>query len=763
MSQFLNISPILFDQGSINVEKIEYTDALFDKLLQTYRNSHFVKRSGDSIILVPMDNSSVTCGGESTVIDLKEDLSLASSLAREAIYRQLLKRDLHISNLRPISYLVTNKNLLEVCIPPTQKLIQGLGIFAKWELDFRVIDPNGNGPFVGMSINISTAPRISISCNSLISSGLSINGYYVGISNASKNPDLRPHFRVVGRVVCLLDNGMLELDDVRDGHPTRVDPIDVYLEPREDILEYCIRHFYKDHAAQVLGNMQAYVASFHIGNKKVERLMAGLAQLQSFNLKLAGIIPFKIGSFLSDDSQLSDYSIKVNIAEKPRFVFSYGGNHSGFYNDLGLQKYGPYSKESFTPAKPRICIICQIKKKGQVELVLQKFLNGISPIAYGKEGKSFEFTGLKTKFYLQDCLLDFFGANDDTVEGYNKAITAAMQAGSEGKGWDLALIQIDSTFRNRPPDANPYFTSKARFVGNGIPVQEFTLESLGLPDQRVIWSLNNMALATYAKLGGVPWLLAAEPPIAHELVFGIGSSTVQNGRLGQKERMIGITTVFTGDGNYFINNISAAVQTEEYFETLLTNVRLTMTKIRQAYNWQPRDSVRLIFHAFKTFKDVEAEVVKQVVHELGDYNVEFSFVHVAENHPFLMFDTQQTGAGYYKKGIYAPERGRYIQLSEHTSLVSLTGAQELKQANDGLPKPVQLILHRDSTFKDLTYLSKQVIKFGAHSWRSYMPAPMPVSIYYSQLMAQMLGQLNSITSWNPDALYNKIGTTRWFL
>jgi hypothetical protein len=188
-----------------------------------------------------------------------------------------------------------------------------------------------------------------------------------------------------------------------------------------------------------------------------------------------------------------------------------------------------------------------------------------------------------------------------------------------------------------------------------------------------------------------------------------------------------------------------------------------MTRVQTSYNWQQHDTVRLIFHAFKTFKDTEAKVVKQVVSELGDYNVEFAFIHVAESHPYLLFDTSQNGLGSSRKGAYAPDRGKYLQLSEHTSIVSLTGAHELKKAIDGLPTPIQLILHKDSTFKDLTCLSKQVLKFGAHSWRSFTPASMPVSVYYSQLMAQMLGQLNDISFWNPDALYNKIGTTRWFL
>lgn len=757
MSQILNVAPILYDNAKLTAERLKYSDDLFEELYNKYRTSHLIKRSGNFIKVVPLNFKGSLVGGELIEIDLKEDLAMASSLAREAIYRQLLSRSLHISSIRPLSYLVTNHNILDDCIPNNTKTLKGLGLYPKWEIDFRVIAPEANPSFVSINLNVSTAPRISMSCSSLLSSGFPIVGHYVGISKLARNPDLKPHFITIGKVVKALDNGMLELEDTREGVSNEVDSMDVFLEPREDTLEQCIKFFYKGNSAFILNTLEQKSAAFHAGDAKLSKLKSGLTVLQSFKVELANQIPFQIGNFLSDNVDL-----KIKTAERPLFVFSYGGQQNSQFNDLGIQKYGPYSKDTFSPPKPRICIICQENKKGQVELVLRKFIDGIPPVEYADK-KSFEFTGLKTKFYLQECLIEFFVSKDNTAEGYNTSITNAMQAGRDGTLWNLALIQIDSDFRLRPANSNPYLLGKARFVSQGIPVQEFTIEALSLPDNRVVWSLNNMALATYAKLGGVPWLLSAEKPIAHELVFGIGSSVVQSTRLGQKERMIGITTVFSGDGNYLVNNISAVVSADQYFETLLINVRSTMEKVRLIYNWQPKDSVRLIFHAFKTLKDIEIDVVKQVVSELGNYCVEFAFVHVADNHPYLLFDDQQSGIGRQRKGKYSPVRGKFLQLSEHTALVCLTGGQELKKATDGLPAPVQLILHRDSTFKDMTYLSKQVLKFGAHSWRSYQPAPMPVSVYYSQLMAQMLGQLNNVNSWNSDALYNKIGSTRWFL
>lgn len=762
MPHILNVAPVIFEGGAITIEKVAYSKELFDQLHLSHRRSHLIKRSGDNIRLIPLRADAPVYGGEPVTVNLKDDLSLVASLAREAMYRHLLHKDCWVSGMKPISYLVTRKNLLEECMPANVTHVKGLGVYAKWEVDFRVVNPSGTAPFVGMSICISTAPRIAINCQMLLAAGFPIVGSYVGVSHSGKNPELKPHFLTIGKVSRVLGNGIIELEDVKEGYESQVDPITVFLEPREDILEKCIRFYYRENAEQILGNLERKTSAFHTGKSKYDKLHAGLKAFSEFNLNLVDNVPFRLGDFMTD-ATLSGRHFKIFTAEKPLFVFSVGGSHNSPYNDFGLQKYGPYSKEFHSPAKPRICIVCQAKKKGQVEIIFQKFLNGITPVAYGSSGKTYEFTGLKTKYYLQDCNFEFFISSDDSAGAYNKAITEALRAASNGKSWDIALVQIDQNFRSRPPDNNPYLIAKSRFVSQGVPVQEFTLESLGLPDDKVVWTLNNMALATYAKLGGVPWLLAADKPIAHEVVFGIGSSNVQNSRFGQRERMIGITTVFTGDGNYFLNNISAAVPADDYFETLLTNLRTTMEQVKKFYNWQARDTVRLIFHAFKTFKDTEANAVKQVMGELGDYDVEFAFVHVAATHQYQLFDTTQQGIGQSKKGVYAPQRAKYLQLSEHVSLVSLTGAQELKKAADGLPQPVQLILHRDSTFTDMTYLSRQVVKFGSHSWRSFQPAPMPVTVYYSQLMAQMIGQLSSISTWNSDALFNKIGKTRWFL
>jgi hypothetical protein len=80
-----------------------------------------------------------------------------------------------------------------------------------------------------------------------------------------------------------------------------------------------------------------------------------------------------------------------------------------------------------------------------------------------------------------------------------------------------------------------------------------------------------------------------------------------------------------------------------------------------------------------------------------------------------------------------------------------------------MPFPVILKLHHDSTFVDLDYLARQVFHFASHSWRSFLPASMPVTIAYSQLIAKLLGNLSRLPQWSPDSLRGRLGRSRWFL
>ena len=109
------------------------------------------------------------------------------------------------------------------------------------------------------------------------------------------------------------------------------------------------------------------------------------------------------------------------------------------------------------------------------------------------------------------------------------------------------------------------------------------------------------------------------------------------------------------------------------------------------------------------------------------------------------------------------DRGQMVKLSKWEVLIVLTGPRDVKRPEDGLPSPILLRLHRESTFTDTTYLARQVYAFANHSWKSFFPGSLPVTVEYSELIAGLLGKLGRLPNWNADVLWGRIGRSRWFL
>lgn len=81
-----------------------------------------------------------------------------------------------------------------------------------------------------------------------------------------------------------------------------------------------------------------------------------------------------------------------------------------------------------------------------------------------------------------------------------------------------------------------------------------------------------------------------------------------------------------------------------------------------------------------------------------------------------------------------------------------------------MPTACLLKLHRHSTFTDMTYLARQAFDFTAHSWRVMTPEPFPITIKYSDLIAERLAGLKQIDGWDDDAVrFRDIGRAPWFL
>jgi len=745
----LNVTPICYKRESIEVELLPYdSHEQLRELRKGHGATHIFRRYDDKIQCVPRTVDAPLLSGERIVVELGQNLKLVAALAQDAVLTWLAKKGLHSEKFDPV--IVVGK---EDFLGELPELSGFLSIRNRVSVSVRQFQLDRRKPFVGITWDTSTERSIEADCVALSEAGIDLRGLYVETTTPSTDPRLQPIQRVVGRIASI-ENGVAILDDSRD-EATEYTLSDLQLESRFDAFDRCFDHLLGTKAEAARERIEARLAEERKGKSRLALIESILNWMRKQQLEFAPNVGFEIGDLLCEGD--SRQFPEVLQLQGPTYVFDPTGNRTNTIALAGISKHGPYSRQVFTPSTPKVCVICEKSRRGQVEIFLNKFLNGVQiPNKISPYPNGFART-----YHLHSVEVTFFETNGPSAEAYYAATSEAVVAAGEGR-WDLALIQTTESTHALAPQQNPYLVAKALFLTNSINSQAFEIETTAMAPYNLAYTISNMALACYAKLNGTPWRITSNQGIAHEIIVGMGSASIGDGRFGTRERVVGITSVFLSDGEYVLSNLSRAVPLEEYGDTLVKSLRETFTRVREDLNWRERDAVRIIVHAFKPMRDVQVAAIKTAISELGNFDVEYAFIHVKEYHPYLLMDLKSQGkAG---KGDWVPTRGLAFQLTSYQYILTVTGVRELKRQSDGMPRPLLLELHSSSTFRDMLYLTRQALWFASHSWRSFQSAHMPVTVLYSDQVAKLLGKLDKLgRRWNPDVMLGRIGTTRWFL
>ena len=645
-------------------------------------------------------------------------------------------------------------------------------VVAKWSFDLRLLasaDPDGYWS-LGLIADVGTSNVIDIPVSELMDRKFDSTGCYVGIPGVEDDLTGHSRLRLIGRVKSV-ESAMLVLDDVRsDTEIDRVAAADVFVEARRETLEAVTRALHPSVADRALEALRSIRAPFINGKGKFEKIRCMIDDLNiasrktdtdSLNLRFGDDLRVEFGRLLD---QSNPQFPKMVETSRPTMLFGASGHEHHTQPDIGIRKHGPFQYAHNPINDPTIVVLCSKAAKGRMEQFVKALRDGIDA-----EGGRFS-GGLVGKFRLTGVRFDFVEIDSDTEEGYAAAVGSALDESTETPA--MALVQVREAHKQRMSEHNPYFVAKSRFMRAGVPVQAVRLETLEQNYGRA-YTLNNLALATYAKIGGTPWVISIRGVATHELVIGVGSTEIGRSRLGDRTRYVGITTLFQGDGRYLVWETTKEATLESYPEALLESLRKSIRFVKTQNKWENGDNVRLVFHVYKPLKRIEIETVKQLVKEmLGDYPVEFAFLDISHYHSFQIFDPRQKGIPYRSyetsqnasRGIYVPERGTTLLLEPRTALLQLVGAKEVKTWEQGIPRPLLMELHADSDFSDLTYLVRQVFHFSFMSWRSFFPSHEPVTILYSRWIANMLGNMSTVPGWDSVAL-NQMRDRRamWFL
>jgi hypothetical protein len=776
----LNIAPVTFSEGFIKIGRVEYEDEeTYARLREKHWQTHVFRfDSRDGRVANVTLRSDVQPLGEVEEVPVQDNLLLMAKAIQQSILIWLAgQRPIVKAGKRLIFWgglaqsLLLSRAVKEVNLKPVPEV----EVVTRYDVDARMFWTPGSDPtpYVGVLIDISTSNVIDLSVAELINRGIDVIGKYVCKRGDDEPEYLRPRLELVG-MVSRVEGSRLLLTDTEG--LDEIDAKDVWLEPRLENLDAVIQALYGPHASRILTRLRQLRAPLTTATGKLARLRQTLSSLKSkHKIVLGGEVEVSLGDLMVP----GDPPFPAHIATgRPGFLFGPQGRKTGSWPDQGIQNWGPFKYMQHTRNTPLIVVVCEASHRGRVEQFINSLRDGFPDESWEKamnwreDDKPNPFQGgLIGKFRLTQVSLKYEEVKSPTAREYRRAAERLLERLPNGA--DLAIVQTRESYKNLWGDTNPYLVSKAAFMEAGVPVQAICIENIEADDSSLPYILNNVALASYAKLDGIPWVISTRSPTSHELVFGLGYTEMGRGRLGAKTRYVGITTVFQGDGRYIVWGLTREVEFEEYAEALLENLHTTIRYVKDQNRWQGGDNVRLIFHVFKPLKNREIDAIKQLVRDLieDQFLVEYAFLNLSHSHMYQIFDPSQKGVFYRTlagqrrtKGKGVPKRGLCYQLSDRTALLHLTGPRDLKTAEQGIPRPLSVELHADSDFTDLTYLLRQIHHFTFVSWRSFFPATEPVTILYSRLIAQMLGNLNSITGWSSKVLsVGSLRNRRWFL
>lgn len=749
----LNGFYLAFSQKELEVSVVDCASyEEFKTLRAKYEHDYFIKFYDNKAYCINTNADVIDHFGDKQIIDINSYIGaklvggFMQSRLKEFIHSDRGEGDQHYSIIATdreiVSKIIEEKGL-------DHTLIEGFQILPRLDLEVRLVQIENSWVDLVLLLTSRIQYRIEVSIKALQAAGLDLTGRYVVLRK-------RPKYgrRYLGRIASI-SGDHVELEE-SEAASCSVD--DVWLEATPANYAYCLEH--------LLGrDFRVFTASRlkEEANALTGREYASMLFKFSRFLKRDDKANFPLNANVNCSAdRFVKYNSRLNAHQKVQSVnycYNRAKTKVSRFSWMGLEEHGPYSRDSIRVKEPQFLVILPADDEHVVDVFLQKWLHGIR--------------GDQSRF--KKGFLDTFLFRDHRVE----VIKVPSVSATDGKAWVDILRghfelgkRYDAVIIFRASDwsVKDYWRVKAFVLQHGFPVQQIKLTTAAQDDYSLQYTLQNISIAMYAKLGGTPWTFQCDETYTDEIVMGIGCAEVHESRIQARKRYMGITTVFSGEGDYILGSASRECNYDEYADVLYSEISRLLQDLRARQGWKNDSTIKLVIHSYKSLKKVEmAEIVKRCINESGLKHIDVAFVKVERSHPFRLIDSRKTSISprvANKKGddSYFPDRGTIAKLGHNTRLVAVADSTLIKRWPSPLSSPLLVSLDREhSTYQDLGYLSEQVLKFTSLSWRSIYPVKMPVTITYSEFIADALGHLREVDGWSPELLGTTLKYSRWFL
>lgn len=424
----------------------------------------------------------------------------------------------------------------------------------------------------------------------------------------------------------------------------------------------------------------------------------------------------------------------------------------------GLRRFGPYDKSQRRKNLIRCSIVYPLWAKNEAQKVKTAFRDGMfhfrgfKQFSHGIEIGDFTELGLNISPQASVTI---------QAEEYRSGLNENASAFTD---MDLVFIIIPSSAKFTT-DA-PYAAAKIFFAKLGIPTQMVGLNKVN-NNEEFKWLLNNMAVACYAKLGNIPWVIE-DSGEKSDLIIGFGKHEFREGRYGEIRRYFGFTTAYRNNGAFVTFQGLVPTRSEERLGEQLENA---ITAALREYATQQKKlgfsrivPDRILLHSFKRIGSAEATALQNATKYVSDRmetSIEYALLHIEETESLYMFDTGDRS--------YLPEAGQVVKLGRKQAVMLTEGRERYKKQKIGFPHPLRITLDERSQITDQDHdvvfeeLLKQIFGLSKINWRGLNAAAIPVTLNYSRLLAEVAGFCDQDEDWDVIVKQEKLKDKAWFI
>jgi hypothetical protein len=295
----------------------------------------------------------------------------------------------------------------------------------------------------------------------------------------------------------------------------------------------------------------------------------------------------------------------------------------------------------------------------------------------------------------------------------------------------LPLLLIPwSRLECTPEEEATYFRIKHQFLSRGLPTQFVSLQRMRARDG-LKWSISNIGLGVFSKLGGSPWKL--QPRHEKCLIIGIGQAhrKLDDGTI---TRYFAYSVLSDSSGLYdSIKILSKSEQKDTYLNGLTENIKGVINKMGTKYD-------KFVIHTPFKLKFDEVEALKAGLAGVGEK--EIVVMKFNEHSKYFGFSPSNNSKVPFESSCVPLGRRQYLVWFEGLQYHNPTIRRRIAK-----PMHVEFIYSSNEELNnndEISYLQDAINLSGAN-WRGFNAKTSPVSIYYAKIIADYIGYFDKLS------------------